>query len=253
MQIKNPPATQFIRTHSSSYLDAARADRSLAEEQFLEQTPWANPQHPVHSQVQINSFHAQGGSLNLTTPAAQRRFVDANATNGSASTIEMMSNPPSSAAGPQHHALDHFPGYDPVDSPIPSNRAPSGSLFSRVSSRQDLERIQTTHSSSARSQAALLAGTSFQGPPIPQKMSEMQLQLDQSNHGPQQAIHNVAARMSSLEASAGSRAHISASLLGNSPNSTGLPKSIGTEGMRPSPPRQPVTASVGGGGGRFGS
>jgi hypothetical protein len=116
-----------------------------------------------------------------------------------------------------------------------------------------LERIQTTHSSSARSQAALLAGANFQGPPVPQKLGEMQSQLEQSGHGPQQVINNVTARMSSLEASAGSRAHISASLLGNSPNSTGLPKSMGTEGMRSSPPRQPVTASVGGGGGRFGS
>src|ERR1700712_961894 len=88
VQIKNPPATQFIRTHSGSYLDTARADRSLAEEQFLEQTPWANPQHPVHAQTHMNAFHAQGGPLNLTTPAGQRRFVDANATNGSASTIE---------------------------------------------------------------------------------------------------------------------------------------------------------------------
>jgi hypothetical protein len=249
-QIKNPPATQFIRTHSGSYLDTARVDRSLAEEQFLEQTPWANPQHPVHAHGHMNNFHAQGGPLNLTTPAGQRRFVDANATNGSASTIEMMSNPPSAAAGPQQHGPDHFPSHDPVESPIPLNRVPSGGLFSRLNNRQDLERIQPTHSSSARSQAALLSGANLPGPSGPQKSTAMQSQSDQSSHGPQQAYHTVNSRRNnSLEALGSSKTHLAATLLGTSPNATGLPKSIGTDGLRPSPP----TASVGGGGGRFGS
>jgi hypothetical protein len=225
-------------------MEGNRADRSLAEEQFLEQTPWANPQHPVHAHVHVNNFHAQPGSVNLTTPATQRRFVDAIATNGSASTIEMISNPPSSAARGQY-IPDHISTPDMVDSPVPPNRVLSSGLFRMGSNRQDLERIQTTHSSSARTQAAQVVAGIPQGPVASPKSMERFL------HAPQ-AYQSVAARMNnSLEVLGGSRGHLPAGLLGNTPNGPGLSKSIGTEVLRPSPPRPVVAASVGGGG-RFG-
>lgn len=69
-----------------------------AEEAFLEQTPWANPQHPIHQQQpQQNQYTTQhrphGRAIesaqpsSFVTPAAQKRMVDINAPNGSASTI----------------------------------------------------------------------------------------------------------------------------------------------------------------------
>lgn len=64
--------------------------RTAAEEAFLEQTPWANPQHPIHQQQQMpQATHSQvfDRAPPFTTPAAQKRVVDVNAPNGSASTI----------------------------------------------------------------------------------------------------------------------------------------------------------------------
>jgi len=165
------------------------------------------------------------------------------ATNGSASTIELISNPPSSAARGQH-IPDHISIPDMADSPVPPNRV-SGGLFRIASSRQDLERIQTTHSSSARTQAAQLAAG------IPQRPSASPKSMERLPHAPQ-AFQNVGARMSnSLELLGGARGHLPAGLLSNTPNGPGLSKSMGTEVLRPSPPRPVVAASVGGGS-RFG-
>lgn len=62
--------------------------RTAAEEAFLEQTPWANPQHPIHQQqMQVPQTQAFERAPPFTTPAAQKRMVDINAPNGSASTI----------------------------------------------------------------------------------------------------------------------------------------------------------------------
>lgn len=72
--------------------------RTAAEEAFLEQTPWANPQHPIHQQQpqqnQYSQQHRPQGRAydsaqpsSFATPAAQKRVVDVNAPNGSASTI----------------------------------------------------------------------------------------------------------------------------------------------------------------------
>ncbi|KAF7594240.1 hypothetical protein BBP40_009792 [Aspergillus hancockii] len=63
-----------------------------AEEAFLEQTPWANPQHPIHHQQQIpqrpqSRVFENPRAPSYTTPAAQKRVVDIHAPNGSASTI----------------------------------------------------------------------------------------------------------------------------------------------------------------------
>lgn len=71
--------------------------RTAAEEAFLEQTPWANPQHPIHQQQAQHQFSQQhrpqgrafepSQTSSFATPAAQKRVVDVNAPNGSASTI----------------------------------------------------------------------------------------------------------------------------------------------------------------------
>jgi hypothetical protein len=77
--------------------------RPAAEEQFLEQNPWANPQHPVHQQKHIGrlsrqvSDQTQIADANIT-PATQKSSVDTNRPLGSTSTIpEQLSAQASSA------------------------------------------------------------------------------------------------------------------------------------------------------------
>lgn len=86
---------------SSNALSAA------AEEAFLEQTPWANPQHPIHQQQQVpQATHSQvfERAPPFTTPAAQKRVVDVNAPNGSASTIP--ENASAANSSPNHTPFD---------------------------------------------------------------------------------------------------------------------------------------------------
>ncbi|KAF2875010.1 Sds3-like-domain-containing protein [Massariosphaeria phaeospora] len=101
MKIATRPAvpTPYVRPYNRA---STTADEAAAEEQFLERTPWANPQHPVHQQSHYQGLvpgPSRAPSQTYQTPAGQRRVVDINATNGSASTIEVNSNPPSSTAG----------------------------------------------------------------------------------------------------------------------------------------------------------
>ncbi|RHZ51988.1 uncharacterized protein CDV56_104973 [Aspergillus thermomutatus] len=115
---------------------SSNAFRTAAEEAFLEQTPWANPQHPIHhhhhqqqqQQQQIpprpqSRVFENPHASSFATPAAQKRVVDINAPNGSASTIaENLSAANSSANNTpygveqehQHHGLAQFgvPDYD---------------------------------------------------------------------------------------------------------------------------------------------
>lgn len=56
-----------------------------AEEQFLEQTPWANPQHPIHRLSRQNSNPSPVAEV--FTPANQQRTTDGLQLAGSASTI----------------------------------------------------------------------------------------------------------------------------------------------------------------------
>lgn len=61
-----------------------------ADEHFLEQNPWANPQHPSHHQQRQLHRQVSGLSRAVTpslTPVAQRRIVDLTEPQGSASTI----------------------------------------------------------------------------------------------------------------------------------------------------------------------
>lgn len=106
--------------------EPTRADRVAAEERFLEQTPWANPQHPAN-----NNFHplaaAQGQAApnSFTTPVPQRRTVDAHVTNGSVSTIEKTNDTPSSALGPGATVLEQQRRPD-LESPVAQlKRAPA--------------------------------------------------------------------------------------------------------------------------------
>ena len=74
---------------------------AAAEEQFLEQTPWANPQHPVHQHIlsrQSRQSSTQSNfSHNYSTPAAPKKTVDIHASNGSASTFADNPSAPTSS------------------------------------------------------------------------------------------------------------------------------------------------------------
>lgn len=65
---------------------AATLSRPAAEEQFLEQTPWANPQHPLSQHLRRISRQASEQSRVQETPAVQRLGESAGP-HGSASTI----------------------------------------------------------------------------------------------------------------------------------------------------------------------
>ncbi|KAJ5975267.1 hypothetical protein N7481_008974 [Penicillium waksmanii] len=90
-----------------------------AEEAFLEQTPWANPQHPIHQQQaqhqypqphrpQGRAFEASNAS-SFATPAAQKRVVDVHAPNGSASTIPENASAANSSANNTPYGIEQDP------------------------------------------------------------------------------------------------------------------------------------------------
>ncbi|CAG7950096.1 unnamed protein product [Penicillium nalgiovense] len=97
---------------------SSNAFRSAAEEAFLEQTPWANPQHPIHQQQHQQQQHSQpprpqGRTFehpqpsSYATPAAQKRMVDINAPNGSASTIPENASAANSSANNTPYGMEH--------------------------------------------------------------------------------------------------------------------------------------------------
>ena len=86
---------RFLPPSFRTYNRTTTADEAAAEEQFLESTPWANPRHPSIRMLDTRQEHH---ACHYQTPAGQRRAADLTAPNGSASTIEVMSNPSPSAA-----------------------------------------------------------------------------------------------------------------------------------------------------------
>lgn len=102
--------------------------RTAAEEAFLEQTPWANPQHPIHQQQaqqhQYSQQHRPQGRpfeppqpSSFATPAAQKRVVDVNAPNGSASTIPENVSAANSSANNTPYGTEQEPRH-PVQGPF---------------------------------------------------------------------------------------------------------------------------------------
>ncbi|KAJ5782826.1 hypothetical protein N7457_004600 [Penicillium paradoxum] len=110
-----PPRTTMSTMSSNAF-------RTAAEEAFLEQTPWANPQHPSH-QHQHQQHHSQYSQQprppghafeypqpsSYATPAAQKRVVDINAPNGSASTIPENASAANSSANNTPYGMEQDP------------------------------------------------------------------------------------------------------------------------------------------------
>ncbi|MCJ1419778.1 hypothetical protein MMC32_006134 [Xylographa parallela] len=98
-------------TRMATSLSNVSRQRPAAEEQFLEQTPWANPHHPLHHQLlsaaqRQNSFHARPLSP-FTTPAPPRRVIDTSVINGSASTIAALPSAQNSSVAPTPASGEH--------------------------------------------------------------------------------------------------------------------------------------------------
>jgi hypothetical protein len=89
---------------------SATLSRPAAEEQFLEQTPWANPQHPVHQYLghanRPASVQSRRPQVPFSTPAGPKTQPDSNAGVGSASTIPEKSSAPASSALNTPYATD---------------------------------------------------------------------------------------------------------------------------------------------------
>ncbi|KAF2733235.1 hypothetical protein EJ04DRAFT_513328 [Polyplosphaeria fusca] len=104
MKITSRPApVPYVRHYNRT----SAADEAAAEEQFIERTPWANPHHPSHQQAQYAPGPARVPNQPYQTPAGQRHAVDIHAPNGSASTIEANSNPPSSTVHGGYHSTSN--------------------------------------------------------------------------------------------------------------------------------------------------
>lgn len=105
---------------------------SAAEEQFLEQTPWANPQHPVHSRLNKNLAGQQNPDSIYATPANQKTTMDSNTTHGSASTIPENLSAQASSALNTPHDQEHYHGS--ADRPsVVGHRVASNGLPPRTS------------------------------------------------------------------------------------------------------------------------
>ncbi|KAL1967118.1 hypothetical protein VTN77DRAFT_3409 [Rasamsonia byssochlamydoides] len=93
---------------------------TTAEEAFLERNPWANPQYALHHQ-QTHQQPSVTSNPTFATPAAQKRVVDINAPNGSASTIAENSSAANTPYGteqdPRSHGTGQFSSvdYDTID------------------------------------------------------------------------------------------------------------------------------------------
>ena len=128
----------------NTFLNAANADGATAEAQFLEQNPWANPQHPAHAHAAYATLHDQAQVVNIATPAKQIRVANATATHDSASTIEMASNPPSSAVAT--HTVEPHTVLEIAELPNIGMKGPSS--ISNLNMATASDRISTSHSSS---------------------------------------------------------------------------------------------------------
>ena len=88
-------------SYTSRIASSARADEAAAEEQFLEKTPWANPQHPMHQQILIGD-RSDHDSTRASTATPSNRVTDLQQdAGGSAATIGINSDPPSGLAQSQ--------------------------------------------------------------------------------------------------------------------------------------------------------
>ena len=115
--------------------------RPAAEEQFLEQNPWANPQHPVHLQQQTGRLSRQVSDQTqiadaTTTPVTQPSLVDINGPADFASNIPEHLSVQASSALATPHSND---GYLYIKSSQSTALASDQQLSAGVGKLQDLK------------------------------------------------------------------------------------------------------------------
>ncbi|EGE86936.1 hypothetical protein BDDG_09887 [Blastomyces dermatitidis ATCC 18188] len=121
--------------------------RPGAAEEFLEQTPWANPQHSSHEQYlqqlqQIRMNEQQHGADYIyATPAAQQRVVDLHAPNGSASTIPDHPSAPNSSAANTPYVVEQDRTGHPHHNNNRALTTASESPFTRQPKTDEAERM----------------------------------------------------------------------------------------------------------------
>lgn len=108
---------------------ALRLPAQKAAEEFIEQTPWANPSHPAHANAIIPRFHAQT-SIGSSPLASPRRESSVAKGKGPAYLA------PTAPSARQIVSTAHA-GEAAAAAPVPRRRG-----------IRDTERIQTTHASS---------------------------------------------------------------------------------------------------------
>lgn len=99
-----------IRRQSLPNLSALQRQRTNADEQrFLEQTPWANPQHPAHTFSHNHAVFSRPQSPAIT-PVVQRRAVDSSALQESGSTVPDGQSGVASSVAPTPATADYSAG-----------------------------------------------------------------------------------------------------------------------------------------------
>lgn len=91
MLLNNPSNHKPSQPKFSRNVFSAAIPRPAAEEQFLEQTPWANPQHPIHQHRMARLSRQASDPTQLDeaaiTPATQKGLIDPNRSAPSSSTL----------------------------------------------------------------------------------------------------------------------------------------------------------------------
>ncbi|KAJ5675805.1 hypothetical protein N7462_008702 [Penicillium macrosclerotiorum] len=145
-RVSAPRHSSALPTRGAVSAMSSNMFRTAAEEAFLEQTPWANPQHPIHQQQpqhQYSQQHRPQGS-SFATPAAQKRVVDINAPNGSASTIPENISAANSSTNNTPYGTEQEPQHStqgPFRNPDYGNEHKSG-FRSQSSSPLDVRKSQ---------------------------------------------------------------------------------------------------------------
>lgn len=95
-----PPQPQPTISRPSLTASSSLSRQKSADERFLEQNPWANPQHPVHGHLQRQRSALSRPESPLVTPAPPNRVIDLTGVQGSVSTIAETQSGPNLSMAP---------------------------------------------------------------------------------------------------------------------------------------------------------
>jgi hypothetical protein len=201
------PQQQGPTYQNPVHMHSAPATGRTAEERFIEQTPWANPQHPLHHQSRTPGpfgtygMHLQPNMMRqvsapgqrtaspFTTPLpnpAKRADYPQNGL-GSNDTIGIPSDPPSSAAVPQTgEKFVHGPPGDLSPTDQLKVRSALGNPLNNRGERRDFSGLSSASTIETPSDPAEVDRHGPMNTSVAHNGLPMQLQVDHS--APQQAF-----------------------------------------------------------------